>query len=183
MSQTTRHRVTRSLHGLTRWLPLLAFTWLVLGAAWTAGAQGLAQIPRGGIADPGRLYDLEHDEALGGHTLARHVGRTDEQLAERLRREPQISAASTYSDALMAKTTIALTIAQSRGRIDAWAARRGPRPNLVLNYVQRTGGPIGRSLARGARQAQPCDRALVVLRWLEREKTWIVLTSYPEARR
>lgn len=67
----------------------------------------------------------------------------------------------------MAKTTIALAIAQSRGRIDAWTARRGPRPNLVLNYVQRTGGPIGRSMARGARVAQPCDRALVVLRWLE----------------
>ena len=74
MSQTTRHRVTRSLHGLTRWLPLLAFTWLVLGAAWTAGAQGLAQIPRGGIADPGRLYDLEHDEALLAEELVEARG-------------------------------------------------------------------------------------------------------------
>lgn len=183
MSQTARTRVTRSLQALTRWLPLLAFVWLMVGASWTAGAQGLAQVPRGGIADPARLYDLERDEALGGHTLARHVGRTDEQLAERLRREPQISAASTYTDALMAKSTVALAIAQSRGRIDAWAARRGPRPNLVLNYVQRTGGPIGRSLARGARVTAPCERALLVLRWLEREKTWIVLTSYPETRR
>lgn len=183
MYQLTRARVTRWLHRVTRVVPVLIVACLALGAAWTAGAQGLAQVPRGGIADPARLYDLERDEALGGHTLARHVGRTDAQLADRLRREPQISAASTYDDALMAKTTIALAIQQSRSRIDAWAARRGPRPNLVLNYAQRGGGSIGRSLARGARAPQPCDRALVVLRWLEREKTWIVLTSYPEARR
>lgn len=171
-------------HTAVRWIGLAAVAWLLVAWPVVARAQGIA--PRGGIgiADPARLYDLERDERLGGHTLARHVGRTDEQLAERLRREPQISAASTYSDALMAKTTVALAIQQSQARIDAWAARRGPRPNLVINYVQRPGGaPIGRSLARGGRVAQPCERALVVLRWLERERTWIVLTSYPETRR
>lgn len=129
------------------------------------------------------LYDLQRDEALGGHTLARHVGRSDEQLMERLRREPQISAASTYSDVLTARRTIALVIAQSRGRIDQWEARRGGRPNLVLNYTLRDGPPVGRSLTRGARVPRPCDSALVVLRWLERERRWIVLTSYPETRR
>jgi hypothetical protein len=166
-----------------RWLALAALAWLVLAFPVLARGQGIGPRPGGGIADPARLYDLERDEALGGHTLARHVGRTDEQLAERLRREPQISAASTYPDAIMAKTTVALAIQQARARIDPWAARRGPRPNLVIDYVQRTGGPIGRSLSRGARVAEPCDRALVVLRWLERERTWIVLTSYPETRR
>jgi hypothetical protein len=35
---------------------------------------------------------------MGGHTLARHVGKTDAELIERLRREPQISSASTYTD-------------------------------------------------------------------------------------
>ena len=134
------------------------------------------------------LYDLQRDEALGGHTLARHVGRTDEQLAERLRREPQISAASTYTDVVKARETVTAAIRQSRGRISEWEARRGNRPNLGLNYVGGSdiigpGGPIGRSLRRGARVSEPCDRALVVLRWLERERRWIVLTSYPETRR
>jgi len=129
------------------------------------------------------LYDLQHDEALGGHTLARHVGRTDQDLAERLRREPNISAASTYTDVTAARRTVALALGQSRERIDSWASRRGSRPNLVLNYVQRDGTPIGRSLFRGERTSRPCERALVVLKWLERERQWIVLTSYPETRR
>ena len=38
-------------------------------------------------------------------------------------------------------------------------------------------------MPRGARVSEPCDRALVVLRWLERERRWIVLTSYPETGR
>jgi hypothetical protein len=43
------------------------------------------------------VRDLSVDESMGGHTLARHVGKTDAQLADRLRREPQISSASTLS--------------------------------------------------------------------------------------
>src|SRR5689334_2318109 len=43
-------------------------------------------------------HDLSADEAMGGHTLQRHVGRTDAELRARLDREPQISSASTYTD-------------------------------------------------------------------------------------
>ena len=146
-------------------------------------AQALRQRAPTVAGDQSQLYDLQHDESLGGHTLARHVGRTDDELAERLRREPNISAASTYADVMAARRTVALAIEQSRPRIEGWASRRGSRPNLVLNYTQRSGPPIGRSLSRGERASRPCDRALVVLRWLERERQWIVLTSYPESRR
>ncbi len=172
---------TRSKRWLTHNRLVLTVCALVLTvlAAWPS-AQALRRAP---VAPDGQLYDLQHDEALGGHTLARHVGRTDQDLAERLRREPNISAASTYSDVTTARRTVALALAQSRDRIDSWASRRGSRPNLVLNYVQRDGTPIGRSLFRGERTSRPCERALVVLRWLERERQWIVLTSYPETRR
>jgi len=65
---------------------------------------GIAEEPRTGSpsADGGATagatsagrYNLGRDEERGGHTLKKHVGRTDEQLQERLRRE-RISAAST----------------------------------------------------------------------------------------
>src|SRR5262245_3894317 len=42
--------------------------------------------------------DLSLDESMGGHTLSRHVGKSDAELRDRLRREKQISAASTYTD-------------------------------------------------------------------------------------
>jgi hypothetical protein len=163
------------------WSVAAALMLLVL-AAVAPFAQSVRQAPPPpGVVDS--LYDLQRDEALGGHTLARHVGRTDADLAERLRREQQISAASSYTDANTARRVVFLAVNQSKGRIDQWASRSGPRPNLVLNYVQRDGTPIGRSLFRGERTSRTCDRALVVLRWLERERRWIVLTSYPETRR
>jgi len=59
-------------------------------------------------------YDLERDEKRGGHTLARHVGRSDADLGERLRRERQISAASTYTDRATAERVVALALAQQR---------------------------------------------------------------------
>src|SRR5260370_39764619 len=44
---------------------------------------------------PSGGYNLGRDEQRGGHTLARHVARTDEEVRERLAQERNISAAST----------------------------------------------------------------------------------------
>lgn len=155
---------------------------LALAGIWSpAHAQALRQAPP--ASADAQLYDLQRDERIGGHTLARHVGRTDQQLADRLRQETNISAASTWADELTARRAVWQAVQDNKARIEAWASRQGSRPNLVLNYVQRTGGPLGRSLRRGQRVSQPCDRALIVLRWQERDRRWIVLTSYPETRR
>ncbi|HEY8548803.1 MAG TPA: RNase A-like domain-containing protein [Vicinamibacterales bacterium] len=127
--------------------------------------------------------DLAADERCGGHTLSRHVGWTDAQLAERLRRQ-DISAASTYTDRETAERIVGLTLARERARVEAWTRRKGRRPNLVLRYRgDPRGDPIGRSLRRGTRRSQPCYDAVVVLRWDERRNAFCVLTSYPEVRR
>ena len=168
--------VKRELHA---WLLVL----LTVAGLWSTPARAQALRQTAPAAADAQLYDLQRDEERGGHTLARHVGRTDQQLAERLRNEPNISAASTWADELTARRAIAQAVRDNEARIQAWAARTGNRPNLVLNYVQRTGPSLGRSLRRGQRVSQPCDRALVVLRWQDRERRWIVLTSDPETRR
>ena len=125
-------------------------------------------------------HDLSVDEALGGHTLERHVGRTDDQLRDRLRREPNISAASTYTDRETAEQVIGRAFEESAGVVDRWESRVGRRPNLVLDRTEPRA--IGRSLRRSARTASACDHALVVMRWDERRSRAYVLTSYPECR-
>ena len=175
----------RMPHVLVRSVTALVLALAVM-AAWAAsppvaGAQALAGSPALAQA-PAPSYDLGADERIGGHTLARHVGKSDEELADRLRREPQISAASTYADEETARRSVGAALAQSRARVQAWASRSGFRPNLVLNY-DSGGRPLGRALARGARVSAVATRALVVLRWDERRQRWFVLTSYPEARR
>ena len=130
-----------------------------------------------------RVRDLSIDESMGGHTLARHVAKTDDELRARLKREPQISAASTYTDVDAAERTVGASLAAGGARLRDWEQRRGRRPNLVLDYKDPTGASLGRSLARGQQTAVVCARALVVLRWDERAGRYYVLTSYPEAAR
>ncbi len=129
----------------------------------------------------GPRRNLAADEARGGHTLARHVGRTDLELHDRLRRESHISAASSYVDRTAAELMVGLALERDHGRLESWARRHGSRPNLVLHVDAPRGPPIGRVLVRGASTAVPAASALVVLRWDVEAGDFFVLTSYPEA--
>jgi hypothetical protein len=124
-------------------------------------------------------YDLERDEERGGHTLSRHVARTDAQLRERLQRERNISAASTWTDRETAEETVVEALRAERGRVESWMRRGYPRANLALRYS--AGHPIGRSLRRGESAPETCTDAVIVLR-ADGPDSYYVLTSYPEAR-
>lgn len=169
---------------------LLAFLWwrsseyapAALPPASAPSARQTATPPAPSAATTAERYDLSRDETRGGHTLARHVGRTDAQLFERLRRERHISAASTYADRAVAEQTVARALTASQSRVDAWLSRRGPRPNLALDYHGKSDQPIGRSARRGRTITVTCIDAVVVLRW-DRDRTFYVLTTYPEESR
>lgn len=124
-------------------------------------------------------YDLSRDEERGGHTLKRHVGRSDEELQERLRRERNISAASTWTDRETAETTVAEALRAERGRIENWMRRGYPRANLALHFD--AGRTIGRSLRRGEIQTVNCTSAVIVLR-ADGPNSFYMLTTYPEGR-
>jgi hypothetical protein len=158
-----------------RLLPVLRSTFLLLLA--------LAAVL--GAASPvlaAKKHDLTRDEKRGGHTLARHVGLSDAQLRERLRKDPRLSAASTFTDRAAAEETVTAALARGKERVDRWVRREGSRANLVLDFAG-TGRVIGRSLRRGDKDPVPCTRALVVLKWNDESEIYYVLTSYPEASR
>jgi Bacterial CdiA-CT RNAse A domain len=126
-------------------------------------------------------HDLSQDEAAGGHTLRKHTARSDDDLRERLEREPNIAAASTYADRAAAERVVGATLEQDRAKILGWLERSGGHPNLVLDYHGDNNHPIGRTLRRGEETPRPCVNAIVVLRW-SGDDHYYVLTSYPECR-
>jgi hypothetical protein len=128
---------------------------------------------------PSAGYDLGRDEQRGGHTLARHVGRTDDELRERLARERNISAASTWTDRAAAEAVVAEALAAEHDRVESWRWRGYPRANLALHY--NAGRVIGRSLRRGDSYTVDCSSAVIVLR-ADGPENFYVLTTYPEAR-
>ena len=72
------------------------------------------------VTTAGERYDLSRDEERGGHTLKKHVGCTDGQLQERLGRERNISAASTWTNRDTAEAIVAEALDAERGRIENW---------------------------------------------------------------
>jgi toxin len=126
----------------------------------------------------GARYDLEKDEGRG-HTLKKHVGRTDEELLERLQRERDISAASTWTDRDAAEETVGSALKSERGKIENWERRGYPRSNLALHFD--AGRVIGRSIRQGKTQSLPCTNAVIVLK-ADGPDSFFVLTTYPEAR-
>lgn len=140
-----------------------------------AGARGTATESATTAVPAGDARDLAADEARGGHTLARHVGKSDAELRDRLRDEPEISAASTYADRATAERTVGEVLRREQAAIARWAAR-ADHPNLVLRG--RMAGTVGRSLRDGAGSPRDVRSAVVVLRWSG--DGWYVLTSYPE---
>lgn len=161
-----------------------------MGVLLCVAALGCSPPPRESSPDPGQTqppasagprHDLARDEEAGGHTLRKHVGRTGEQLRERLEREPHISAASTYADRATAERVVGITLAEQQHKIQRWREREGGHPNLVLDYNGDPAHPIGSSLRRGDAQTQPCSHAVVVLKWAGPNHSYI-LTTYPECR-
>ncbi len=128
---------------------------------------------------PSPKRDLDQDERDHGHTLARHVGRTDQQLIDRMKAE-SISSASTYTDKESAERTCALALIQHKAKIDAWIAEGANRDKLAFDYRGDGRTQIGRSIHRGSTQSVPCYDAKVVL--IPRGNSFTVLTTYPEGR-
>jgi hypothetical protein len=147
----------------------------------TQYASGLSATREEHRAVSGSVRDLSQDEAAGGHTLRKHVGRSDEELRQRLRHERNIAAASTWSDRETAERAVGTAVEQNRERIERWLDRQGGHPNLVIDYDGDPSHPIGRTLRRDADQVEPCSHATVVLKWTG-PNDYYVLTSYPECR-
>lgn len=122
---------------------------------------------------PGR--DLSWDEREGGHTLARHVGKSDADLARRLERESGVAAASTFVDRATAEAVVGITVQREAGRIDRWLRQQSE--NLALDYFGERSQVIGFVLLRGESHPVATHRARIVLR--RRGDGYFILTAYP----
>ncbi|MFN8007766.1 MAG: RNase A-like domain-containing protein [Terriglobia bacterium] len=147
-------------------------------ASTTRESQESNPVPHNSRGASRARYDLEADEQRGGHTVRKHVGRTDSELVKRLDQEHEISAASTWTDLETAEETVAEALNEGHSKIERWNERGDRRPNLALHY--NAGRVIGRSLVRGASQSESCTDAVVVLK--PAGNGFFVLTTYPEVK-
>jgi Bacterial CdiA-CT RNAse A domain len=170
------NRTKKRVYAVTIFTALALLVWMPgCTAPPTQDAAPASTQPGSGAAHP---RDLSIDEAAGGHTLHKHVGRTDAELRERLNHERNISAASTWNDRASAEVAVGAAIAEQQEKITRWLDR-DRHSNLVLDYAGDPAHPFGRTLRRGENTVQPCARAVIVLKW-DPPSDYHVLTAYPE---
>lgn len=120
---------------------------------------------------------LDFHEAAGGHTLERHVGKTEAQLAQRLASETRISAASSFTYRSVAEATIAEAMNRNQSAIDSWVKRGGNR--YTIDYDANR--IIGITLRRRASKATSTSRLRIVLqRSTKLPPGYFILTAYPQ---
>ncbi|MFJ2413134.1 RNase A-like domain-containing protein, partial [Pseudomonas sp. NPDC087814] len=107
-------------------------------------------VPGGGLAA---------HEAAGGHLMQKHIGRTDQQLATRLKNEPHVPTASTFPDRATAESAISSVIASNKTKINSFV--KGKDKKIVI--TQKSPQPVGTSLKRGAKKTVPGREIYLIL--------------------
>ena len=153
--------------------------------------EALAQPARSQAADPtsATYNDLARHEGKAGynprgagvsrgHTIARHVGKSDRELLDRLRQFPNLRAASSYPDRMTAQRAVNATLADPRNaeRVRRWLA--DARASDPLALTRRFNDAVGRTAERG-RGVRDARGARVVL-IKDGQGGYTILTSYPD---
>jgi uncharacterized protein YukE len=125
-------------------------------------------------------FNIQENEAYGGtHVVDQHVGRSDEQLAER-----NLRKSSTFPDQATAEWAIQRALDANQDRIEAWLRFDSSvilRPEIRFD----TGEAIGRVLTRaalrhGTGSVETATVRVVLRRSAESPSGFVVHTAFPD---
>jgi Bacterial CdiA-CT RNAse A domain len=126
----------------------------------------------------GRI-SLAAEEMTGGHTIARHVGRTEAQLRARLAAQPAIPAASTFRTLAEAEKVVSQALRANKAAILAWSKHAAVGASKA--FVYDAGRVVGFGVLRASGSVQTMTRITMVLRRVQQQgRVHFVLTAYPK---
>jgi hypothetical protein len=146
-------------------------------AALVPVAGDLLKVGKEGLDAADAVHDTERSLLELGHTLDKHVARSDEQLAEALARKLKPAAAvSSFADQATAERAVAEVLRGQRRGVEAWLAGDTMRYTAEVDL----GRPVGRRLAKGA--AAPVEVRgvrVTLIRDPSAPLGFFVLTAFP----
>lgn len=157
----------------------------LLTAGLLAAALALGVMPAGGGTAATQCVPetfaegwLQFQEEAGGHTLARHVGKTDQELVDRLRHDRNISSASTFTDPETASAAIQAALTRNAAALNRWV--RGAPVGATRAVDYDAGTEVGRVAYRppALENIDVSQRLRAVIR-KTRDGGCLLLTSYP----
>ncbi|SEJ73150.1 RNase A-like domain-containing protein [Achromobacter sp. NFACC18-2] len=139
---------------------------LAVELAVPAGFASAIKAARVSSVVAGRISLSRHEAAvnggLGGHTLAKHVGKTREYLEARLKEQPDLRRVSTFYSIQDAERGINSVLRLKSKQVEAWA--RSASNGSVLPLIGPAAGDLGVVLARGASHVVRGQTVKVVLK-------------------
>ncbi|MGF6938482.1 hypothetical protein OKW41_007644 [Paraburkholderia sp. UCT70] len=139
---------------------------LSLDIAVPFGFAGSIRAARAARVTMGRVnlqtYEAKAGSRIGGHTLLKHVGRTEAQLRERLRLEPEKKVVSSFVNLEEAEWAISETMRANVLQIHAWTKAA---PNRVLTLRKDVARKVGYALVRKTDRLVDSSKVEVVLKY------------------
>lgn len=127
--------------------------------------------------------NLLEQEGRGGHTLERHVAKSDEYLINRLLEDEKLNRVSTFSSIKMAEASINAVLNLQRKEVANWWKSDLARQAFFYR-VPTHGRYITREMLEKfaeTSETKPIpDNAVVRVVLLRKDKDFIVLTAFPE---
>lgn len=148
-----------------------------LGFAVTIGAARIASIRSG------RISLILHESSMGikpgGHTIAKHVGKSPEELLKRLEMEKRIPYATTFKDMQTAEECISKALSYNKNVIKSVVS--SSKSGVLLQIRYPAGKVVGYGFKRGSTQRLEFRNIKVVIS-VERYNgnPYYILTAFPE---
>ncbi|WP_156735184.1 ribonuclease YeeF family protein [Bacillus velezensis] len=146
----------------------------VLRKSETSNSTGIGNVKQGDSTPLAPGGGLAAHEAKGGHLIERHVGKTDEELLQRLQINKKIRASSSFTDRPTAERVANETLTKHKKEIEEWLKSDVNDP-LPLPY--RGTEVIGRGVRKGSNEVKDMTNARIVLK--KNKDGSFILTGYP----
>jgi hypothetical protein len=121
---------------------------------------------------------LSHHELPPGHTIERHVGKTVEELAQRLSVSPGLRRASSFDDQATAERLIESVLDSRLDDVRRWLADAGHSRRLTI--TEDLGRPTGHTVLRDGSVTTPTSVRVVLLAEPHAPSGWRILTAFPD---
>jgi len=122
----------------------------------------------------GGLEAHEGNAGHRGHTIRKHVRKTQEELAQRFKDDPNLKWSSSFTDRHTAEAAIAHALDKHRDAVRNWLAQSWP----TYRFVVDVGADLGRSMARNGTMVRT-SKVHVTLRKENTMLGYYIKTAFP----
>jgi hypothetical protein len=132
----------------------------------------------GGWKAPHKPGWLGRHESPPGHTIERHVGKTIDELAERLEASPGLRRASTFHDQASAERLIESALNRRQTDVREWLD--GAEHSRRLTITEDLGTATGTTLLSDGSVSTPTSIRIVLFADPHAPAGWRILTAFPD---